>query len=51
MIMTAVLAGYVSFMLFLVYSLDNALKGPESIKPKPFLQVRELFQHYDSENQ
>jgi hypothetical protein len=51
MIMTAILTGYVSFMLFLVYSLDNALKGPEAIKPTPFLQVKELFQRYDSENQ
>jgi len=49
MLMTALLAGYISFMLFLVYSLDNVYRGPESIKPVALEQVRALFDQWDQE--
>lgn len=49
MLMTALLAGYLSFMLFLVYSLDNVFKGPQQIKPVALEQVRTLFDQWDKE--
>ena len=49
MLMTALLAGYVSFMLFLVYSLDNVFKGPQGIKPVALEQVYTLFDQWDKE--
>lgn len=48
MLMTALLTGYVSFMLYLVYSLDNVFKGPEGIKPIALEQVIDLFDRWDS---
>jgi hypothetical protein len=48
MIMTALLAGYISFMLYLVYSLDNVFKGPEGIKPIALEQVISLFDRWDT---
>lgn len=47
MIMTALLVGYVTFMLYLVYSLDNVFKGPEGIKPTAIEQVTTLFDRWD----
>lgn len=47
MLMTAVLAGYLSFMLYLVFSLDNVFTGPKAIQPDPFEQVLVDFQHWD----
>lgn len=48
MIMTALLTGYISFMLYLVYSLDNVFQGSEGIKPTALEQVLDLFDHWDS---
>jgi len=50
MIMTALLAGYISFMLYLVYSLDHVFKGPEGIKPVAFEQVVTLFDRLDRDS-
>ncbi len=50
MLMTALLAGYISFMLYLVYSLDNVFKGPQRIKPTALEQVYVLFDQWDQEN-
>lgn len=51
MIMTALLSGYISFMLYLVYSLDNVFQGPESIKPTAYEQVIDLFDEWDKATQ
>jgi amino acid transporter len=48
MVMTALLAGYISFMLFLVYSLDHAFMGSEGIKPIALEKVQNLFDHWDN---
>lgn len=48
MVMTALLAGYISFMLYLVYSLDNVFKGPQAIKPVALQQVVTLFDKWDA---
>ena len=50
MLMTALLAGYVSFMLFLVYSLDNVFSGPQRIKPVALEQVYTLFDQLDQDS-
>ena len=50
MLMTALLAGYLSFMLFLVYSLDNVFKGPQGIKPVALEQVYALFDELDQDS-
>jgi hypothetical protein len=47
MLMTSLLAGYLSFMLYLVFSLDHVFLGPEGIKPVAFEQVFTLFEHWD----
>lgn len=47
LIMIAFLSGYISFMLYLVYSLDNVFKGPEGLKPIALEQVVNLFDHWD----
>jgi hypothetical protein len=47
MLMTALLAGYLSFMLFLVYSLDHVFKGPAAIKPVALEEVYSLFDQWD----
>jgi hypothetical protein len=49
MLMTGLLTGYLSFMLFLVYSLDHVYQGPDGIKPVAFQQVKELFNRYDQQ--
>lgn len=46
-IMTALIVGYISFMLFLVYSLDHVFQGPEGIKPVAYQQIIELFDDWD----
>lgn len=50
MLMTALLAGYISFMLYLVYSLDNVFKGPQGIQPVALEQVNALFNQWDKES-
>lgn len=47
MLMTALLAGYLSFMLYLVFSLDHVFKGPEAIKPSALQEVTTLFDSWD----
>jgi predicted membrane chloride channel (bestrophin family) len=49
MLLTALLTGYISFMLYLVYTLDNALEGPLGLKPTAFEQVSHLFDEWDQE--
>jgi hypothetical protein len=50
MIMTALLSGYISFMLYLVFCLDNVYKGPEGISPSAFEQIVTLFDDWDKKN-
>ena len=47
MLMTALLSGYLSFILYLVFSLDHIFKGPEGIKPTAFEQVLTIFDRWD----
>ncbi|HSX10732.1 MAG TPA: DUF4239 domain-containing protein [Chlamydiales bacterium] len=47
MVMTALLTGYISFMLYLVYSLDHVFKGPQGIQPAALEQVVTLFDRWD----
>ncbi len=47
-IMTALVAGYISLMLFLVYSLDHVFQGPHSIQPAAYQQILELFNEWDA---
>ena len=47
MAMTALLVGYISFMLYLVYSLDHTFQGPEGLKPYDLEQVIALFDQWD----
>jgi hypothetical protein len=47
MLMVALLSGYISLMLFLVYSLNNIYLGPEAIQPTAFEEVVQLFDHWD----
>lgn len=49
MIMVALLAGYLSFMLYLVYSLDHVFKGPQGVKPEALEQVYVLFDQWDQD--
>ena len=49
MLLTALLAGYLSFMLYLVYTLDNAFQGPLGLKPTALEQVSNLFNEWDEE--
>jgi len=48
-VLTTLLAGYLSFMLFLVYSLDNVFKGPQAIKPDALEQIQTLFDSWDQD--
>ena len=47
MLMTALLAGYISFMLYLIFSLDHIFKGSEGIPPTAFEQTFVLFDCWD----
>lgn len=47
MIMTALVVGYISFMLYLVYSLDHVFTGPGGIKPVALEEVAGLFDGWD----
>jgi hypothetical protein len=47
MLMTALLAGYLSFMLYAVFSLDHVFKGPNAIQPVAFEQVLLTFDQWD----
>ena len=50
MVLTALLTGYLSFMLYLVYTLDNAFTGPLGIKPTALEQVYTLFDEWDRDS-
>ena len=47
MLMTSLLAGYLSFMLFLVFSLDHVFQGSPHIEPKAFQDALVLFGRLD----
>ena len=47
MLMTSLLAGYLSFMLFLVYTLDHVYEGPEGIQPVALQEIVTLFDKWD----
>jgi hypothetical protein len=47
MLMTALLAGYLSFMLYLVFTLDHVFTGPKAIQPVAFEQVLVTFDQWD----
>lgn len=49
MLMTALLTGYLSLMLYLVYSLDHAFEGPGRLSPDALKQVQALFIEMDRE--
>lgn len=49
-LMIALLAGYLSFMLYLVFSLDNVFKGPQGVKPEALEQVYSLFDLWDQDS-
>lgn len=49
MFMTALLVGYLAFMLNLVYSLDHVYRGTEGIKPDALEQVLTLFDRWDKD--
>jgi len=49
MVLTALLTGYLSFMLYLVYTLDNAFAGPLGLKPTALEQVYNLFNEWDQD--
>ncbi len=49
MLMIILLAGYLSFMLYLVYSLDHVFNGPQGVKPEALEQVYNLFDSWDQD--
>ncbi len=49
MLMTGILVAYLSFMLFLVYSLDHVFKGANHITPKAFEETAIIFNRLDEE--
>ena len=48
MAMMALLAGYLSFMPFLVYTLDHVYEGPQAIQPEAFYEVLSLVTEENS---
>lgn len=49
MLMTGLLVGYLSFMLYLVYSLDHVFKGADHISPKAFEETIMIMDRLDQE--
>ena len=47
MLMTALLAGYLAFILYLVFSLDHIFQGPQGIQPAVLEQISGLFDRWD----
>jgi uncharacterized membrane protein HdeD (DUF308 family) len=47
MLMTALLAGYLAFILFLVYSLDHSFKSSRYTTPVVMEQLSDLFDRWD----
>lgn len=50
MLMTALLAGYLSFMLYLVFSLDHVFTGPKAIQSEIFEQAIVTFDQWDQKS-
>jgi hypothetical protein len=50
MLMTALLSGYLSFILYLVFSLDHIFQGSPQIQPKAFEEILVLFDKLDQDN-
>lgn len=49
MLITALLTGYLTFMLLFIYSLDIVFKGSEGLKPVALEQVYNLFELWDKD--
>jgi len=49
MIMTALLSGYLAFMLFLVYSLDHVFQSSIRLTPRPFEETWVIFDRLDKQ--
>ena len=47
MLMMALLAGYLAFILYLVFSLDHVFQGPEGVQPVVLEQLSGLFDRWD----
>jgi len=47
LLMTALLSGYLAFILFLVFSLDHTFKGSENMSPVVMEQLSDLFDRWD----
>ncbi|MBI3508507.1 MAG: DUF4239 domain-containing protein [Chlamydiia bacterium] len=47
MLMTALLTGYIAFMLYLVYSLDHIFAGPVHLTPKAFQETLVILDRLD----
>ncbi len=48
MFMTSLLTGYISFILYLIFSLDHIFQGPEAIKPFAIEGVAKFFDQWNS---
>jgi hypothetical protein len=48
MLMTGLLAGYLAFILFLVFSLDHTFKGDKNNQPVVYEELSTLFDRWDS---
>jgi hypothetical protein len=49
LMITGLLVGYLSFMLFLVYSLDHVYQGPQALKPVALEQVHSFLDQWDQD--
>jgi hypothetical protein len=49
-LMTSMLAGYLIFILYLLFSLDHVFKGPAGVKPTALKEVSVLFDQWDRES-
>ncbi len=47
MLMTGLLAGYLSFMLYLIFSLDHVFTGPQAVKSTIFEKTLQVFDQLD----
>ncbi len=46
-IVCALLTGFLSFILFLIFTLDRVFEGPEKIQPQAFKEILELFEEWE----
>jgi hypothetical protein len=49
MLMTGILTGFLTFMLFLIYTLDHVYEGSEAIQPAAFQEVEASFEKWEKE--